>query len=223
MIDTHGMIVGFTFMAPQEEQIQAVLDGRAVAIKGDASETQMDAIFGGKAVRVEAEPFHSAPTPQKPDFPPSDEVHISASKTQGTIGSVAPDHWMQRGFTLRAILSKILGTNPSRIELPAALDNEARYDFVLVPPREEDEETMDRRVLNGVERYFRVNITRAIRPMDVYVMSAVEGKTPPSKPESEAFGGGIGTLTRTIKLPEGVLRHRRPSRKRFAAKWPPPS
>jgi uncharacterized protein (TIGR03435 family) len=204
LIDTSGKIAGFTFMAPEERQIQAVLDGHAIAINGYASDAQMDSILAGTAVRVEAEPFRSPPPPQKPDLPPSDEVHISLSKTKGTIGSIAPDHWMQRGFELTAILSQIMGTNPSRIELPPSLDNESKYDFVLVPPGEEDEETMNRQVREGIEKYFHVNIARAIRPMDVFVMSAMEGKTPPSKPESEAFGGGIGVSSQWFKLPEGT-------------------
>jgi hypothetical protein len=79
LIDQHGMIADFTFMTPQENQIQAVLDGRAIAIKGEPSEAQMSAILDGKAVRLDAEPFRSPPPPQKPDLPPSEEVHISPS------------------------------------------------------------------------------------------------------------------------------------------------
>ena len=204
LIDQHGMIAGFSFMTPQENQIQAVLEGRAIAIKGDPSEAQMKAILDGGAVRLEAEPYKSPPPPQKPDFPPSEEVHISPSKTEGTVGSIGPDHWMQRGFDLRAILSQVLDTNPSRIELPTALDDGARYDFVLVPPREGDEETMKRQVREGIEKHFRVRIMPAMRPMDVYVMTTLKGKTPRRKSESEAFGGGIGFSTRTVRLPEGT-------------------
>jgi uncharacterized protein (TIGR03435 family) len=204
LIDQHGMIAGFTFMTPEENEIQAVLDGRAIAIKGTPSEAQMDAILDGKAVRLEAEPFRSPPPAQKPDVPPSEEVHISRSQTEGTAGSIAADHWIQRGFGLRAILSKVLGTNPSRIELPAALDSRTRYDFVLVPPRDEDEETMNRQVREGIEKYFHVTITLAMKSMDVYVMTTVEGKAPPKKSERDALGGGIGVSTRTFKLPEGT-------------------
>jgi uncharacterized protein (TIGR03435 family) len=181
------------------------LDGRSIAIKGEPSEAQTNAILDNKIVRLEAEPSRSPPPPQKPDLPPSDEVHISPSKTNGTVGSIGPDHWMQRGFNLRTILSKILGTNPSRIELPEAVDNGARYDFVLVPTREEDEETMNRQVREGIEKHFHVTISLVIRPMDVYVMTVVEGKTPPRKSEDKAFGGAIGVSTiRTFKLPEGT-------------------
>jgi hypothetical protein len=106
LIDSGGMIAGFTFMTPQKNQIRAVLDGRAIAITGDPTEAQLDAIFEGKAICLDAEPHRSPPPLQKPDLPPSDEAHISLSETQHTIGLSGPDHWVERGFDLRAILSK---------------------------------------------------------------------------------------------------------------------
>jgi uncharacterized protein (TIGR03435 family) len=213
LVDRRGAIIGFS-STPNREQIQAALDGRAIAIKGEPTEEQKDAFFEGKAVQLEAEPFRFAAPPQKPDLPPSEEVHISPSQTEGTVSSSGPDHWMRRGFELKAIVAEISGTTASRIELPAALDNEKRYDFVLVPPREQDEETMHRRVREGIEKYFRVSITPEIRPADVYVMTAVQGKTPPRKSESEAAGGGFVSVDMresVLKLKEGVA----PTREAF--------
>jgi uncharacterized protein (TIGR03435 family) len=213
LIEPGGTIPGFTSMTPDVDQIQAVLDGRAIAIKGDPTEAQLDAIFDGEAIRLEAEPFRSPPLPQKPDLPPSDEVHISPSHSDGTISSSGPDHWMRRGFDLRAVLSEVLGTSPTRIELPATLENETRYDFVLVPPQEEDEEAMNRQVRAGIEKYFHVSITPETRPVDVYVMTAVEGKTPPRKSEDESFVGatGFSSTWQDFKLPQGTA----PTRKAF--------
>ena len=39
LIDSLGTIAGFTFITPEEEQIQAVLDGRAIAIQGNPTES----------------------------------------------------------------------------------------------------------------------------------------------------------------------------------------
>jgi uncharacterized protein (TIGR03435 family) len=205
-VDRQGMIIGFS-STPNREQIQAAPAGRVIVIKGEPTEEQKDAFFEGKAVRLEAEPFRFPAPPPKPELPPSEEVHISPGQTEGTVSSSGPDHWMRRGFELKAILAEISGTTASRIELPAALDKGERYDFVLVPPREEDEETMHRRVREGFEKYFRVTITPAIRPADVYVMTAVQGKTPPAKSGDDAAGGGfISVETRELvpKLKEGV-------------------
>jgi uncharacterized protein (TIGR03435 family) len=207
LIDPRGVIAGFTFMAPDARQIQAVLDGRAVVIQGDPTEEQMEALFEGSLVRIDAQP-HRSPPPQKPDLPPpSEEVHISPSQTRGTTGSSGPDHWMQRGFDLKTIVATISRTDPSRVELPESFDSRARYDFVLVPPREEDIETMHRRVREGIEKYFHVVISKQIRSRDVYVMTAIEGKTPAPNPEDGALrGAAIATsgFTRTLGLPEGT-------------------
>ncbi len=215
LIDSFGTIAGFTFLTPEQEQIQAVLDGRAIAIQGDPTESQLDDFFEAKAVRIEAEPSRSPPPPQKPDLPPSDELHISPSTTEGTISSGGPDHWMRRGFDLRAVLSEISGTNPSRIELPAALDNGTRYDFILMPPGEEDEAAIKRQVRAGIENYFHVTIATEIRSVEVYILTAAEGKTPPRRSENDTFGGSFGSTWRRFKvsdefkLPEGADRTRK--------------
>lgn len=209
LIDPHGVISGFTFMAPEEEQIQAVLDGRAIAIQGDPAEAQMDALFSGKAVRLEAEPHRMPPLPEKPNVPPSEEVRISPSQTHGTIASSGPDHWMQRGFDLKTVIAMVSQTDPSRVEMPESFDNLAKYDFVLVPPQEEDQETMFRQVREGIEKYFHVAITPEVRNRDVYVMTALEGKTPAAKSEDERFGGTFVSssgFTRTIAVPHGASR-----------------
>ncbi len=197
LIDPRGVIAGFTFTVPEAPEIQAVLNGRAVAIKGDPTEAQMKAFFKGNSVRVNTEPHRIPPPPQKPDLPPSEQVYISPSQTPGTTASSGPDHWMQRGFDLKAILAMVSETNPSRVELPESIDARARYDFVLVPPKEEDAETMHRQVREGIEKYFHVVITKEIRPHDVYVMTAIEGKTPPPKQGEPEFGVSIATSSGT--------------------------
>jgi uncharacterized protein (TIGR03435 family) len=202
LIDPHGIISGFTQWTSSQDQLKAVLDGRAVVIRGEPTEEQLDAFFEGKAVRLEAQPSRTPPLPQKPDLPPSDEVHISLSGEQGTVSSTAPDYWMRRGFDLRAILSSIFDTGAIRIELPQALDNGTRYDFVFVPRQPEDEETVNRRVREAIEKYFRVTIASEIRSMDVYVITADKGKTPPRKSETEALGGGFLSTSRSFEIPE---------------------
>ncbi len=112
LIDSRGVIAGFTSGAPDHSQIQAVLDGRAIAIRGDATDAQLDAIFEGRAVRLEAEPFRMpAVSLEEPDLPRSNEVQISSSNVEGTISSTTPDHWIRRGFELKAILSEVLDTS----------------------------------------------------------------------------------------------------------------
>jgi uncharacterized protein (TIGR03435 family) len=190
IIDANGRVAGFTFMIPEEKQIKAVQEGRAIAIKGDPDDSQMDALLAGRAVRLNSEP-HRTPVPQgKPDIPPSFEVQISPSKTKGTDESQGPDWWVQRGFDLKTVIAKVYEKDPSRIVLPDALQNEERYDFVLVPPHQMDPPEMHHLLQQAIEKRFHVSATIESRPVEVYVMTAVEGKTPPAKTGDASLGGG---------------------------------
>ena len=202
IIDTKGRIAGFTFADPEERQIKAVQEDRSIAIKGDANDSQMDAILAGRAVRLDSEP-HCMRVPEgKPDIPPSFEVRISASKTNGTEETQGPDWWVQRGFDFKSVVAKVYERDPSRIVLPETLQNEERYDFVLVPPREMDPTAMRHLLKHAIERYFHVTVAVESRPMDVYVMTALEGKTPPAKTGDARMGGGfIGWSSQEFAMP----------------------
>ncbi len=203
IIDTNGRVSGFAFMLPEEEQIKAVQEGRAIAIKGDADGSQLDAIVAGRAVRLDSEP-HRTPGPQgKPDIPPSLEVQISSSTTDGTDDNHGPDWWVQRGFDLKAVIAKVYEKDPSRIVLPDALQGEERYDFVLVPPHQMDPQAMRHLLQQGIAKRFHVSAAVESRPADVYVMTAIEGKTPPGITGDASMGGGsIGWSRREFVVAE---------------------
>lgn len=203
IIDTNGRVAGFTFVEPEERQIKAVQEGRSIAIKGDADDSQMDAILAGRAVRLDSEPHRMRVVPEgKPDIPPSLEVRISPSKTNGTDENQGPDWWVQRGFDLKAVIAKVYEKDPSRIVLPEALQNEERYDFVLVPPNEMDQAAMRHLLQQAIERHFHVSAAVELRPADVYVMTALEGKTPPAKTGDARMGGGsIGWSSQEFSVP----------------------
>ena len=133
--------------------------------------------------------MHPNDVEAKPDIPPSYEVHVSPSSTSGTTGSEGPD---LRGFGLKAVLAKAYEKDPSRILLPASLDNEERYDFVLVPPREMERAEMFRLMQQGIEKHFGVSVTVEDRVMDVYVMTALANKTPAAKTGEVNLGFSIG-------------------------------
>jgi uncharacterized protein (TIGR03435 family) len=170
IVDTNGRIAGFTFMFPEEHQIKAVLEGKPAGLN--------------------AEP-HRPPEPEgKPNIPPSYEVHISPSKEDGTVEGEAPDYWMIRGFDLKSIFAKVYEQDPSRVLLPDSLDGRERYDLVLVPPAEMERPAMRRLMQQALEKRFRVSTKVGSTPTDVYVMTALEGKTPKPKTGDEAMGGG---------------------------------
>jgi uncharacterized protein (TIGR03435 family) len=130
------------------------------------------------------------------------DVHISLSNTNGTKESQGPDWWVQRGFDLKAVLAKIYEKEPSRVILPDSLQGGERYDFVLVPPREMDPRQMLRLLQQALERHFHFSATVEDRPADVYVMTALEGKTPPANGEDAGLGGSIGWSSHEFVISE---------------------
>lgn len=181
IVDTNGRIAGFTFMFPEEHQIKAVLERKAAGLN--------------------TEP-HRSPEPEgKPKIPPSYEVHISPSKEDGTVEGEGPDYWMIRGFDLKSIFAKVYDQDPSRVLLPDSLDSRERYDLVLVPPAQIERQAMRRLMQQALEKHFRVSTKVGSTPADVYVMTALEGKTPKPKTGDEAMGGGsIGVTSQEWTL-----------------------
>jgi uncharacterized protein (TIGR03435 family) len=206
VVDPYGNIAGFT-MFLQPEQLSGVLDGKAVAISRDTEDDQVFKLLAGGKVRLESEPdrFRPPAIPTKPDIPPSDEVHISPSKTKGTDASSGSDFWVQRGFDLKTMVSMVYEKDPGRVVLPEQLDNGDKFDFVMVLPRQEDEKTIHQLVQRAIEKHFKVAAVVESKPVEVYLMAAVKGKTPPAKTDPESLGGGFtSTSGFEFSLPAGT-------------------
>src|SRR6185437_6067987 len=93
----------------------------------------------------------------------------------------------------------------SRVVMPEALDNDGKFDFVVVLPKEEDEHAIHQLVARAIEKQFGVSATVESKPSDVYVMTAIEGKTPAAKTGNEGFGGGFVSASGfDFVLPEGT-------------------
>jgi uncharacterized protein (TIGR03435 family) len=84
----------------------------------------------------------------------------------------------------------MLDLNPIRIELPASIETRTLYDFTIVLPKPEDEESKRILIRQGVEEYFHLVATRENLSRDVYVLTAPDRKPPASK--VGALTGGYG-------------------------------
>jgi uncharacterized protein (TIGR03435 family) len=136
-------------------------------------------------------------TEKKPDIPASYEVHISPTTTPGTSSSAGPGFCVLRDYDLKTILSVVTGQDSTRILLPASIENNHGYDFVLVLPRTENKATIDRLLQQGIEKYFEISIALEERTVDVYVMTALEGQTPKETDSGGAFSCSRLLLDRT--------------------------
>jgi len=131
-------------------------------------------------VLLSSEPAETMPpVPRgKPTLPPSDQARIVLSgRTQheGIAANRGPAYWTVEGASLKTMLSKLYDMQTTRIELPASLDDDRRYDFLLVLPRDESGQTIDRLMREAIEKHFRIGITHESRLMDVYVITAPAG------------------------------------------------
>lgn len=131
----------------------------------------------------------------KPDFAPSDEVHISAAGTVANSVTSHPDYWVARGFDLRSIIATVCDFDPERVEIPVSLAGKS-YDFALVPPQAESDETIHRLVRDAIEKRFHLAIARETRTMDVYVLTAPNGPSPAlkSRPSPPPASNSIASL-----------------------------
>ena len=185
IIGTDRKIIGFDeSISPSEQLVNAALEGR-VTTKQQTMATVKDFI-ASNLVPLSAEP-HRMPfaDDHKPNFPPSDTVHISPSQgdSRGNFGS---DTFRSlQGTSLKEAIQDVYGNiNPIRIHLPAALDNNKHYDFSLVLPAPESREKMNERFQQGIQDYFHLTARRENRQQDVYVVTTVPNHHPPQvKPD----------------------------------------
>ena len=99
----------------------------------------------------------------------------------------------------------VRSVNPIRIQLPASLDNEKRYDFSLVLPEPESQGQMTDRIRTGIEDYFHANVSREDRVVDAYVLSLEpNGKRPPAKPPANDGMGGNRSSGVTFEAPSSL-------------------
>jgi hypothetical protein len=123
---------------------------------------------------------------------PSYDVYVSPTKRPvgERSGASLQDFWSHEGVRVKEVLSDLYGLPESRIELAAPIDDDARFDFVLVPPREESPDTMKRLMQEGIAKHFDVEAVREVRSMDVYVLTAPDGITGMNE-----SGGGCMVMT----------------------------
>jgi hypothetical protein len=165
-------IAGFDYtMQLTAETLTAALDGRLTSVHLDAEPPRIP-----------------GPEDFRPDLPPSETVHISPARSEsGTTRVTAPDHWLALGFTLKGLLSEAYRVHAIYVDLAPYLDSGVRYDAALVLPLAESQEKMDTRIQRAIEQHFQLDVSRQIRPVDIYVL------TPPDRSDlSRSLGHNVG-------------------------------
>jgi uncharacterized protein (TIGR03435 family) len=151
------------------------------------------------------EPFRSVAPSRDPRSHPiefTSPLHVARvdpDAPQGYFTSGGPDYFWAQGFTLRAILARLLNTDERRIEMPPDLDTEERYEFKLRLSTAESWQPVERRVIEGISSHFDICITRERRLLDVYVLTVRHGEQLAPHRATEHDGGiGAGSIEYSI-------------------------
>jgi uncharacterized protein (TIGR03435 family) len=169
-------IVGFdAAMLPTARTLDAALEGRITT--APQSKATIKAFTENNLVLLDAEPRKWPRIDEdKPDFPPSYTLHVAPSQGEDRNNSSGPAFRSLKGYALKDAIQELYNVNPIRIHLPASLDNRKSYDFALLLPEPEDASPMKDRMRQGIEEYFHVTAVRENLMLDVYVVTAPDGK-----------------------------------------------
>lgn len=183
-------IVGFDVaFVPAARTLDAVLEGRIVTTPPDPSELQSFMASGLVLLRSEAMRIPRAED-KRPKFPPSFDLHVSPSKSIGHGDFGSNDYRSLQGFDIKSALLTLYGVSATRMDFPQSLEDGKNYDFSMVIPESEDQEKIEERMRDGILDYFGLAATEEDRALDVYVVTAPEGRV--SQPSEET--GSMASL-----------------------------
>ena len=191
-IGSDGKIIGFLpFFIPDDGNLNAVLEGRITTAKPPTDKASIKAFLASHVMPINAEPVRiPLPGEHKPNLPPSSTLHVSPAKDETGGGDLtADDFWNLQGFSLMRFITRAYDLNAIRIILPASLNTNKRYDFAFVAPEHQTRDEMQQHIQQGIQDYFHLSATREDRLVDVYVLTAPNGK-PPAHPDPNFTGSG---------------------------------
>jgi hypothetical protein len=127
----------------------------------------------------------------RPNLPPSETVHISPAKSEsGSVLGGSQDYWAALGFTLKGLLVEVYGVHESFLDLDPNLDTDVRYDVELVLPDAESTDQVIGRIQRAIRQQLRIDVSRQIRSMDVYVLTAPD----------EMASAGVGAFASSWRM-----------------------
>lgn len=176
-------IVGFDQMiVPTARTLNAALEGRITTVPLKPGAAAFQAFVESSMVLLKAEPPRMLrPDDHRPDLSPSYTLHVSPAKGEGGGNFGGADFWSFQDFELKDLIAELYDINPVRIHLPTQLDDGKCYDFAIVLPEPESKENIYNRIRHGIEEHFRVTATHEERLLDVYVVTAPNGRPPAAK------------------------------------------
>jgi uncharacterized protein (TIGR03435 family) len=177
-IGTEHLLLG---LLREEQGLAAeVLAARGLRIEG-VREAIVESLNRGEQPEPPGPPPTPANTYKWPWIPfvPSRMVHILQSGAQWPTPPVinfTGTHFSAFGYTLEDIIVRAWEGNRWHVEIPPALRNGARFDFLMVLPEPEPFASCLALLQPAVEQQFGVHVTRETLVRDVYRLTKTESR-----------------------------------------------
>jgi len=175
-VGTEHLLLG---LLREEGSVPAeVLAARRVKFE-TVREAIVESLSRGESPEPPGPPLIPANTYSWPRIPfvPSRTVHILHSGAQWPTPPIinnAGPVFSAYGFTLEEIILRAWDGNRWHVEIPPALRNDARFDFLMVLPEPEPPATCLALLQSAIEQQFGVQITRETVVRDVYGLTKIE-------------------------------------------------
>jgi len=172
-IGTEHLLLGL--MREEHSVAAEVLAARGLRIEA-VREAIVKLLARGEHQDVPGPPPTPGNTYQWPQIPfvPSRTVHILHSgmrwPEQAVINHAGPV-FSAYGFTLKDIIVRAWEGNRWHVDIAPGLDDDARFDFLMVLPRQETKATCLGLLQSAVEQHFSVQVARENRVRDVYELT----------------------------------------------------
>jgi uncharacterized protein (TIGR03435 family) len=200
-IGTEHLLLGL--LREQGSAAADVLTARGLGIQA-TRHAIVDLLGRGEQPEHPGAPLMAANTYKWPQIPfvPSRTVHILYSGMQGPERSVinhAGTVFSAYGFTLKGIIARAWDASRWHIDITPALDDEARFDFLMVLPQQETTATCLGLLQFAIEEQFAVHVNLAGRMRDVCALRKINsgGQMLRRYPDPEP-GTGLGFVDLSV-------------------------
>jgi uncharacterized protein (TIGR03435 family) len=134
------------------------------------------------------------PAPMGPRRP----LQVSPSQrapTDGPLTTSSPQRVTAEGFTLTELIAWAYRADTRHIEVPADLDDRTHHDVHLDLPGQRSWPMIDRLIQEGLSAHFEITVTREIRSLDAFVLTATDGPAPGRRRQGEEDPGFAASYT----------------------------
>jgi uncharacterized protein (TIGR03435 family) len=101
-----------------------------------------------------------------------------------------PQRVTAEGLTMRELIAWAYRADTRSVEMPAGVNDRERFDVRLDLTGPQSWPAIDRLVREGLDRHFGVTVTREVRPIDVFILTATDRPGPGRRSHDDDAGFG---------------------------------